>query len=219
MRLWGSVLRFCITETGSHGSQGVLSRALQVHLELRSSCFLFTRASITRGTAKGSKDSSSQLWASYMPGSHSVNSSISTSIVFLPPAIVLHCSLCKSQRPVTSPALVSLVQRGDHHIQSRAFSPGGATLSVSSANSSSKCSQHPDGCLLYLGRCLGAISKAEHMALILVPANPHPTLQPALQAVPGCVLKHLYIEVGDLPSSTSILVSLLRTIADIDKWG
>lgn len=122
-----------------------------------------------------------------------VNSSISTSIVFLPPAIVLHCSLCKSQRPVTSPALVSLVQRGDHHIQSRAFSPDGTTLSVSSANSSSKCSQHSDGFLLYLGRCLGAISKAEHMALILVPANPHPTLQPALQAVPGCVLKHLYM--------------------------
>lgn len=102
-------------------------------------------------------------------------------------------ALCKSQRPVTSPALVSLVQRGDHHIQSRAFSPDGTTLSVSSANSSSKCSQHSDGFLLYLGRCLGAISKAEHMAPILVPANPHPSLQPALQAVPGCVLKHLYM--------------------------
>lgn len=34
-----------------------------------------------------------------------------------------------------------------------------------------------------------------------------------------CFKAPVHDEVGDLPSSTSILVSLLRTIADIDKWG
>lgn len=46
-------------EIKTHVSQAVLTLALQVHLELRSSCFHFTRAKISIGAPKTSEDSTS----------------------------------------------------------------------------------------------------------------------------------------------------------------
>ena len=107
------------------------------------------------------------------------------------------------------------MHRGEQHIQSRGFSLVGSTISVSSANSSCHCGQHPDGCLLYPGRHLGAVSKAKHMALMLDPLV-HTWHQPRRLSW-MCFKAPVHDEVGDLPSSTPILVSLLSTMADTDE--
>lgn len=90
-----------------------------------------------------------------MHGSHSPNRGMSQVLSLFPTILPFSPqaeSHCNSQRPVTNPALVSLAQNGERHIQPEGLSLCGSTTSVSSANESSHFHQLPDGYILYLLR-------------------------------------------------------------------